>query len=120
MQTGIRLQAEPVRHVTSLAIHNAAPGVWLSIDVTEPTLLHPARIILFQNFTNADLMISMDGIHSHFPIPAGGFLLLDVTSNRSDLGGGYYIAEGTRFYVMRLGADPTLGNLWMSVFYAAE
>lgn len=115
MQVGIRLQAEPVRETGHAAI---GPN-YVAMDIPNP-ISNPVRILLIQNFTNEDVMISMQWPDDHFPIPQGGFLLLDVTSNRSDLGGGYYIAEGTRFYVRELTAHPTTGSVYLSVFYASE
>ena len=115
MQVGIRLAAEEVRAAPNTAI---GPN-YLALDTGNP-IEHEARIVLLQNFTNADVMISMDWPTDNFPIPAGGFLLLDVTSNRSDLGGGFYIAKGTRFFVREIAAHPTIGSVYLSVFYAAE
>jgi hypothetical protein len=119
MNSAIKLLPEPLRSVSHAVIHAAGPGVYTSISAADPAIDHPARIILLQNFTNADLMISMDGVNDHFPIPNQGFVLLDVTSNKSTTGGIFCIAEGTRFFVKQL-EDPTAGSLYLSVFYASE
>lgn len=119
MQNSIRLKIEPLRSVAHGVIHAAGPGVFVSIDAVNPALLYPSRILLFQNFTNADLMISHDGINDAFPIASKGFILLDVTSNKSSLGGIFCAAQGDRFYVAQL-EDPTSGSLYLTSFYGSE
>jgi len=48
----------------------------------------------------------------------GGYLLIDVTANKS-LSGGFYLAQGKIIYVKRLGT-PTTGSVYLSVFYGED
>jgi len=115
MQTAIRLEIEPVREVGFAAI-----GVgYTSISVARPSIDHSARMILFQNFTNADLWISKDGVNNHIPLGSRSFILLDIMANQTGQGMSFYIAKGSRFWVKQLEV-PTSGSLYMTVFYGAE
>jgi hypothetical protein len=64
-------------------------------------------------------MFSFDGVNDHFPIPANGFFLDDISSNQSHMAQGWYLAQGSRLYVKEIGA-PTLGAVYFSVFYGAD
>lgn len=108
MSIAIRLQVEPVRSLAFGAIGAGYMGVGTAID-------HPARIINVQNLTDETLMFSLNGVDDHFPLPASGFILLDITGNRT-VSAGFFIAEGTRLYVKQVGV-PTSGSVYFSVFY---
>ena len=110
----IRLLAEPVRSLAhgSILGGGAYVGIGTAID-------HPARMILIQNFTDADLMCSLDGINDHFPMLNYSHLILDITSNRTTEGGGFYLSEGQRLYVTQITA-PTTGSIYLTVFYGKE
>jgi hypothetical protein len=77
----------------------------------------PCRLLYIVNDTDVLLTFSVDGVNAHWVIFAGGFLLLDVTSNRTDVGGAFAIAEGTSIYVE---GDPTTGNVYLSSFYGSN
>lgn len=119
MNKAIKLMPEHVRSVDAATIAGAGAGVYTSISIANPALDHPARMILLQNFTNADLMISMDGINEDYPIASRSSIILDITTNRSSTGGIYCIAQGTRFYVTQLEV-PTTGSIYLTSFYASE
>ncbi len=104
----IRLLFEPVR---SLAYTSVASG-YTAIGTP---LVNPARQVFVQNDTDVTLMFSIDGTNDHFPLPASGFLLLDITSNKTTEQG-FYIAQGTTFYVKEVGT-PSSGNVYVSVMY---
>ncbi len=63
-------------------------------------------------------MVSFDGITDHLPVAADGFVLLDITANKT-VSQGFYIAEGTRFYVKEIG-NPTSGSIYISSFYGID
>lgn len=107
----IRIQIEPVRTLAFGSISGTYAGIGTSIT-------HPARQIFIQNLTDQTLMFSIDGINDHFPLPADGFLLDDITSNRTTTSG-FYLAEGTRLYVRELSEAPTLGAVYFTVFYGS-
>lgn len=116
-QTAIRVGIEVVREVTSATIH-ADPELWYPVGAVNAPLLHDARMILFQNFTNGDLWISDVGLNGFekFPIASRSYLLLDYSSNRTDIGKSLSVAKGTRYFVKGL-EDPDTGSFYMTVFY---
>jgi len=80
-------------------------------------LAHPARMILLQNFTDAALMISIDGTNDYWPIQANSSQIFDFSSNQA-LNSGAYIAQGTRYYVKEIGT-PGSGSIYLTYFYGA-
>jgi len=106
----IRLVPETVRSLAFGSIGAAYTGVGTAIT-------NPIRILHVQNLTDSELMFSYDGINDHFPLPANGFLVLDITANKSREQG-YYLAEGTRVYVKEVVA-PTTGNVYVTVYYGS-
>lgn len=111
MTLAIRLLAEPVRTLAAASIGAAYMGIGTGLD-------NPSRIIFVQNLTDATVMFSLDGITDHFPLPTGGFLLLDVTTNRT-LSQGCFISQGQRLYVKEEGTGPTTGSVYVSSFYGS-
>lgn len=107
----IRLYVEPARSLGFAAIGAGYIGVGTAIE-------NPIRILRIVNLTNANLWFSYDGINDHEAIPANGFLLLDITANKT-LDEGYYLAEGTRIYVKRIGT-PTDGSVYVTVYYGSD
>lgn len=112
MSLAIRLVPETVR---TLAFGSIS-GTYMGIGTT---FSKPIRIFLLQNLTDQTLMFSFDGINDHLPLPASGYILLDVTSNKT-LQQGFFVAEGTRIYVKDLGSAPTSGSIYLTTFYGAE
>lgn len=78
---------------------------------------NPARIMIFQNLTDALIKFSFNGVDDHLPLAANGYFVLDLSSNASGTGIGFYIAEGDRFYVRSQGGNPTLGNVYVTSIY---
>ena len=107
----IRLQFEPVRSLGYASIGAGYMGVGTAIANT-------GRQFFIQNLTDVTLMFSFDGINDHFPLPTNGFLLDDVTSNKTPLGG-FYLPEGSRLYVKEIGT-PTTGSVYFSLMYGSD
>ncbi len=113
MSQAIRLLLEPVRSLGFASILGA--GVYTGIGTS---INNPARMILIQNITNANLMFSWDGINNHFPMIQYSHIVLDITSNKTRESG-FFMAEGQRLYVTQMDA-PTLGAVYLSVFYGKD
>jgi len=109
MSLAIRLLPEPLRSIAFGSISGAYAGIG-------PIFVHPSRILLVQNFTDAILTYSFDGLVDHFQLPPNGFLLLDVTTNQVKESG-FFIAQGTRIYVK---GTPSLGQANVSTFYGYD
>lgn len=107
----IKLLPEEVRTLPAASIS----GTYAAIGTP---LANPSRILMIQNLTDETLMFSFDGITDHIPVPDNGFILLDVTANKT-VSQGFYIAEGTRFYVKEIG-NPTTGSVYISSFYGID
>lgn len=111
----IRIKAEPQRSISAATIA-ASAGVYLGIGTS---FANPIRIFYLFNQTDALLQFSWDGINDTFVLPSEGFILLDITSNKTINGGGFYLAEGDRVFVKTLGT-PTVGSVYLSVFYGSN
>jgi len=104
----IRMKAEACRSLAfgSIGAAYAAIGTALS---------NPARMILLQNLTDATVWISLDGVSDHFPLLNQGYLVLDISGNKTQ-DSGFYLAEGDKLYCKRLGT-PTSGSVYFTAFY---
>lgn len=109
ISTSIRLRADVQRSLAFGSIGAAYMGIGTAFTA-------PIRIIFIQNLTDALLQFSFNGVDDNFPLPAGGFLLLDVTANKTNQASGFFIAEGDRIYVKEVGT-PTTGAVYVSNFY---
>lgn len=82
------------------------------------SFIQPSVIFHIQNNTNAGMLVSFrDGIDHEF-IAAGGFLLLDVSTNRSNLAETRNFAQGTQIQVKAESTLPTSGSVYLSTYYA--
>lgn len=108
----IKVLPEAVRTLGFGSISGAYMGVGTPLE-------NPSRIILIQNFADEAVMVSFDGLTDHLPVAASGFVLLDITANKT-VTQGFYIAEGTRFYVKELDTTPTSGSVYISSFYGID
>jgi len=77
-------------------------------------------MLVMQNLTDAPIWWSFDGINDHLPMAVNGYLILDITSNKT-LPQGFFLAEGQRLYVKQYSAvAPTRDAVHLSTFYGAE
>ncbi len=106
----IRLSSEALRS----SAFGAITGVYSAIGTA---FLNPIRLIYVVNTTDVILTFSLDGVADSFVLPSEGFLLLDVTTNRTDTGGCLYLPQGQIIYVK---GTPTLGTVYLSTFYGAK
>jgi hypothetical protein len=106
---GLRLQMEPLRSLDFGSIS----GTYAPIG---GPLLHPAHLMFTQNLTAGQLTFSLDGVNDHFTLPAGGFFVMDVTTNKA-LGFGFFIPSGTQIYVKEI-TSPTSGSAYVTIVYA--
>ena len=108
MSLAIRIKPETCRTTAFGAIGAGYGAVGTAMD-------HPIRIFYLQNMTDETLMFSFDGTNDHLPLPAAGYIVIDVTANKS-MDQGFYLAEGDTVYVRQIGV-PTVGSVYLSVFY---
>lgn len=111
MSLAIRLRAETLRSLGFASIGATYMGIG-------SPFLHPIRIFELQNLTDALLLFSFDGINDHIALPAQGFILLDVTANKT-ITSGFFLAEGDRVYVKE-SETPTTGSVYVTAFFGQE
>ena len=111
MSLSIRLQCEPVRTLAAAAILAGYMGVGTAMS-------RPIRMLFIQNLTDVTLMFSLNGIDDNFPLAAQGYIMLDISSNKTNTQG-FYFAEGQRVYVKQSGV-PATGAVWVTTFYGAD
>lgn len=106
MAYGTRIAFDTVREL-------AFGSIIASYTAVGTPLTRHARIISFNNSTDAFIYISLDGVNNHLLLAPNSFQLFDFSANliRDD---GLFVAEGTQFYVKTAGA-PTKGEVWIEV-----
>lgn len=107
-----RLKIEPQRSIAFGSISSSYSGIGSAYA-------NPVRLYMLQNFTDASLQFSWDGINDHFPLGPGGTMIVDITSNKSSTGGMFAAAQGDRTYVKTIGT-PTSGSVYLTIFYGYE
>ncbi len=111
MSLAIRILPETQRELAFGSITTSYAGIGTAMT-------EKIRILMVQNLTDVSLQFSFDGINNHFPLPANGFLLLDITANKTREQG-FFLGEGQRIYVKEIG-NPTIGTVYLSTFYGSE
>lgn len=104
----IRMKYEPIRELASGSIVAGFTAIGTAVQ-------HPIRLIALTNLTDATLYFSFDGINSHIVLPANGFIVHDITANKTQ-DTGLYLAKGDKCYVKQLGA-PSSGSVYFSAMY---
>lgn len=112
MFNAIRVDYEPLRSLAfgSIGSNYVAVGTPFS---------HPVRVLKVTNLTDANLLVSFDGITNEDVVGAGGFYLYDFTSNRTDLGGGFEQPAYDQIYVKQESTAATKGTVYITVIYAS-
>jgi len=105
----IRLTMEPIRSVAFGSIGAAYTGIGSAFS-------NCIRIIFLQNLTDTQLMFSDDGVDDKLTLPANGFMMLDMTANKTD-DQGLFLPIGGRWYVKQVVA-PSSGSVYLTAFYA--
>ena len=76
-----------------------------------------ARIIRFTNETDAQLLVSLDGITDHIRMDVNNVIIFDFSSNKIT-DHGLFVSIGTTFFVKRQSGAPTTGSFWIEVISA--
>lgn len=105
-----RCLPEPLRSLGESSISSSYAAIGTA-------LANPSRIFYLQNLTDVSITFSWDGTHDHVILPSNGFLLIDVTSDRTDTGGAFAFSAGTIIYAK---GSPSMGSVYLSTFYGAN
>lgn len=81
-------------------------------------LENPALNYKISNLTDANILVSFDGLTNHDVVAANGFVLYDVQSNHGK-GAALALRKGSQVYIKRESAAPTTGNVYLTVFYGS-
>jgi len=106
----VRLLMENLRSIAFGSISGTYAGIGTALS-------NPCRMLYIVNATDVLLTFSDDGVNDKFVIPAGSYLLLDITTNNTAVGGSYTISQGQRFYVK---GAPSSGTVYLSAFYGGN
>ena len=96
-----------LRSVTGVTLANPV----LFYEIGDP-LERPARIIKIDNLTNENVFISMNGVQAWTVVPAGGFLLLDCSTNKTSVED-FFVSEGAQFWA-NAAVAPTSGSVYLT------
>ncbi len=92
----------------------AAASITGSYTVLGTAFTHPMRLIKITNLTNGDLTISFDGVTDNELVPAGGFVLYDLCSNKNEPDQTFVFAIGTQVYVK---GTASTGSVYLTTIY---
>lgn len=108
-----RMKWETLRSIAFGSISGTYAGIG-------SVLANPSRLIRIVNTTNVDVLISTDGTIDNDIIPAGGFILYDIMSNRSESAGVFVLDQGSRMYVKQASGAPASGSVYLVSIYASS
>jgi len=91
-------------------------GVYAGVG---PTFTHPVRILTIDNFTDANLIISFNGVNDMTVIHSMSSKVIDYASNKILPIGLLEQPAGDRVYIREESGAPTLGNFYVTVVWAA-
>ena len=77
---------------------------------------HQVRMMRIINNTDGDMLFSTDGTNNMLFVPAGSFVLYDVTTNRESQAETFVFAVGTQMYI-QYNSSPSKGDVWLECIY---
>lgn len=105
-----KFKVDTIRTIAFGAIGAAYSAVGTALD-------DPARLFCLTNTTDVDLYFSIDGTNDHFIVPTDSFKLIDITTNRVREDG-FFLAEGTIFYVKEVSGAAGSGSVYVEIIHA--
>ncbi len=115
VSSAVRARYEPLRSLLFSGISGVYAGVGLPFE-------NPVRILKITNFTDKNILVSLNGVDNHDIVASNGFFLYDYSSNKSSSGGLLEQPQGDRIYVKAEAADnlPTIGTVYVTIVYASQ
>jgi hypothetical protein len=108
----VRIRYEPLRSVPYTSVSGVYAGVGSAF-------VNPVRLLKITNTTDADIIISFDGVNDQDILPARTSEIWDYGSNRGLVGSTLDQSQGERVYVKQVSA-PTSGTVYVVVLYASS
>lgn len=109
---GQRIRFEPLRSIAFGAVSGAYALVGTPFS-------NAVRCIIIDNFMNANIIVSFDGVNDHLVVFSSSSKIIDYASNRVGPVDQLEQAVGTQVYVKQESGAPSSGNVYVSVIYAA-
>lgn len=81
---------------------------------------NPVRVLKITNLSDANLLISFNGVDDMDVVGANGFCLYDWGSNKANQAGYFDQSAGDRLYVKQESGAPTSGSVYVTVIYASQ
>ena len=110
MNQAVRVQFDALRS-------QAFGAVAVGYTVVGSVFAHPVRLLVMQNYTNASVTLSFDGVTDHMQLAAGAQIVLDFASDASAVAGIWSLSVGEGVYIKQSGAAPTSGSFFVSAAY---
>lgn len=110
--TAQKIRYEALRSLAFGSITGTYAGVGASFA-------NPVRMIMIDNLTNQNILVSFDGITDHTVVASTSGKVLDYASNRMAPADHLEQAVGERVYVKAVSVLPASGSVYVSVIYAA-
>lgn len=111
--SSIRVRFENLRSLGFASIIGTYTGVGTPFA-------NPVRLLKITNLTNANLLVSFNGVDDKDIVAANGFTLYDFGTNQTASAGNLEMAVGDRVYVREESAAPTSGSVYVTVIYASQ
>lgn len=110
--TSVKIRYENLRSIAFGGISGVYAGVGAAFA-------NPVRLLKITNVTDADIIISFDGVNDKDIVASNTAWIHDYGSNKADTGGALDQSQGERVYVRQASAAPTVGSVYVTVIYAA-
>ncbi len=94
-------------------------GISASFAAVGAVLANPIISYKISNDTDANLILSYDGVNDHEFLASNSFVLFDTGANKSNRGEGLYLSQGDRLFVRQEVGAPTSGNVYFSAYFAS-
>ena len=106
---GIAINFDTLRTVA----HGSISGSYAAVGTA---LGFPSNAMRIINNTDGDMFFSDDGTNDKLFVPAGSFVLYDISSNKNSPGDALLIRAGTTFYVKQSTA-ATKNSVYIEILY---
>lgn len=110
--TSVKIRYEQLR---SLAFGGIS-GTYAAVGAA---FANPVRMLKITNLTDANLLISFDGVLDRDVISSSSVWIHDYGSNKANTGGQLDQAIGDRVYVKQASGAATSGSVYVTVIYAS-
>jgi len=81
---------------------------------------NPVRVLKVNNFTDANMIISFNGVDDMDVVAANSAYVLDFCTNKSEKAGLLEQPAGNGLYVKKESASPSKDNFYVTVIYASQ